>query len=343
MGSILDAIELVSEGLGSIGKEVSKKGDVLLSNGSMGSFLENFIITPRIVISNTLRDNDDITNIIDLNMDTFVTMYTRTFDILLRVYGYDQQFALRTLGSGTTFTLESESEVLGEVSLEDCASKCTFPLDLSLEDNKINIATREVELSATVIDKDKGTAHDFKLTVLVRASIVYTDSVDIKEAIDTNGDRVSFSYRLDEYRSGLISLNNLIFSNDLIKKYKKSRLKDKGDFLKEIEVRRRKNVKSLSIRQTVDFSKMYQMIIISKSELKIAEKILGGKIDKNRFKDKLLNNTLSMAITVMDDDYEMVDVYLEGIPDKLELSYKSLRKGDKSDTNDVLKWMISQR
>jgi len=339
MGNILDAVETVSSGLEKIGK----KADVYASNGSIGTFLDSFIVTPRIVVSSTLKDSDAINGVIDLNLDVFVSMYTRTFNILMSVYGFDQTFALRTLGNGTKYSLESVEDN-GEVSLDVCAEKGEFPLDVSkpaLEDG--NKVVREVELSADVTHPDTGKSASFKLTVLVKASIVYTDYVDIKEAIDTNGDKVSFGYRLDEYRSGAINLWNLITSNDLIKKYKKSRIRDKGDFLKYIEERRRKNIKRLSLSQTVDFSKMYQMIIISKKELSRAEKILGGSVKKDKFKDKLLDNTLSMSLTTIDDDYEMVDMMLEGIDDKVELSFKQIIKSGGNDTNEILKWMISQR
>ena len=95
------------------------KEDVLLSNGSIGSLLNNFIVTPRIVVSDSLRGSDEIGDIIDFNLDVFAMMYTRTFDLLLSIYGYDTKFAIRTMGNGTRWSLESHGDI-GEPSIAAC-------------------------------------------------------------------------------------------------------------------------------------------------------------------------------------------------------------------------------
>jgi len=344
MSNIKGIIEVMSKELGDLGKKV----DVAKTNGSIGSFLSSFIVTPRIVISESLRDSEELDSVIEYNLDVFSLMYSRVFDLLLTVYGFDTKMALRTLGNGARYSLESSDGLYGEPSFEVCAEKCKFPLDINhasieAKDTLANRAIKEIELSTRVHHPDTGRDMDIRVKMLMKATITYTNPKEIFTAVDTQGKRISFGYRLDEYRSGAISLTNLIFSNDLLKEWKKNRLAEKTDFLKYIEERRRKNTENLAMHRTVNMSKMFQMLIVSKNDLKMIEKITGGKMNKDRVKDQILDSILSMSLTSVDGDYKIVDLYLSDIAGNVELTFGALKKGGANNNDEIIKWMMGQR
>jgi len=340
----------IMEVIGAMGKELDGLGnklDVATSNGSIGAFLSGFIVTPRIVVSESLRDSEELNSIIDFNLNVFSLMYSRVFDILLSVYGYDSKMAIRTLGNGSTFSLEDLSTLGDEPDLDECAKNCKFPLDISqpaVESSLSSKVVKEIELSSSVHHPKTGKEMSIKIKMLMRASISYTDPKEIYTAVDTQGKKVSFSYRWDEYRSGAISLYNLITANDLRKEYKKNRLKERSDFMKYIEERRGKNIKSIVMKQSVNMSKMFQMLIVSKRDLNAIQKLVGGKMTKDRIKDSVLDSILSMSLTSVDDDHETIDLFLADIPGNTEMTFKSLAKGDtNNNNNEIIKWMMGQR
>jgi len=340
----------MSEVIETMGKELGELGtpiDVLASNGSIGSFLSGFIVTPRLVISESLRDAEELESIIDYNLNVFSLMYTRAFDLLLTVYGMKTRMALRTLGQGTTFALEDVNSLGGEPSFGVCAERNVFPLDISdaSVENKSSLANKlvkEIELSAHVNHPETGRSMDIKVKMLMRGTIVYTDPKEIFTAVDTQGKRISFGYRWDEYRSGAISLTNLIFSNDLLKEYKKNRINEETYFMKYVESRRKANVQTLVRYQTVNMSKMFQMLIVSQNDLKMIQKIVGGKMSKDRVKDEVLDSILSMSLTSVDDDHETVDLFLNDISGNIEFTFRALKKGG-ANNDEIIKWMMGQR
>jgi len=344
MSNIQEVIEVMGEELGKLGAPI----DVLASNGSIGNFLSGFIVTPRLVVSESLRDTEELESVIEYNLNIFGLMYSRVFDLLLTVYGMETKMALHTLGQGTTFALEDADNLGEEPDFEVCAEKNVFPLDISSAsiENKSSLANKvvkEIELSAHVNHPETGRSMDIKVKMLMKATIVYTDPKEIFTAVDTQGKRISFGYRWDEYRSGAISLTNLIFSNDLLKEYKKNRIKEETDFMKYVESRRKANLQTLARRQTVNMSKMFQMLIVSQNDLKMIQKIVGGKMSKDRTKDAVLDSILSMSLTSVDDDHETVELFLNDISGNIEFTFRALKKGGASNNDEIIKWMMGQR
>ena len=321
-----------------------KELNLLLSQGSMTKLLSEFIIEPKIVVSKTLKTHASIDDVINAEIDIFVSLYTRVFDMMLSVYGFDAAFALNTLSSRDTYgdaiTFESDMKLL-KIASSDTP---TFPLDVvpTVENEKGGKKViREVELSSAVTDTD-GKSVPLKIKVLVVASIVYAGSQDIYRMIDVNTDRNNIGSRIDDYRAGAISLMNLITANDLVKEYKKNRIKDTSGLLKAVEARKTKSTAKLLTNKAIGFSKFYQMIIISNAEKEYVERLIGGKLSNRRFKDKLLDHTASLSISVMDDDYELLEIFLKDLADSIPVPYKKLKNGKKDDVSEVLKFMMNK-
>jgi hypothetical protein len=140
---------------------------------------------------------------------------------------------------------------------------------------------RNVELTMTSTIKegrDAGREINIVIPVTIKANILFTDVENIVNAIDSSGDDYTFSSRWDEYRSGGISLGDFIFATDLIKKYKKNRLKDKNGLMELINARTLSANSKMIDNGFAGFEKYYNMVIINSENLPALEKNLRGKL-----------------------------------------------------------------
>ncbi len=218
---------------------------------------------------------------------------------------------------------------------------------------------KEIEITKTVkSDTIKRTGPDGNETehvmdkeivipVLIKATVIYSDFKDIETMISTNDRDKSFSSRLDEYRSGMISMKDLIFADDLISLYKNNKIKDKDDLINHMESRATAANKKLLSTKAIGMNKFYGILIVSKSQLSIIESNLGGKITKPRYKEMLMQQTKSLLINVVDTDWERVEVFTKDLKGTSDLSYKAIKgkKGsnDSSDLAEVFKSISSNR
>lgn len=207
-----------------------------------------------------------------------------------------------------------------------------------------NLIQKEMDIVQTIVTKDGGASYEIVIPITIKANVIYSDFANIENMVSTNGRDRKMASRLDDYRSGLISINDFIFAGDLIKKYKGNKIKDKDDLITQMETRATKaNSKALT-KGYVGLSKFYSTLIITKNQLSIIENKLGGKISKPKYKEMLMDQTKSMLISIVDTDYERVELHTKDLNGTSDVSYKVLNKKKKdSDTDmaDLFKSLIS--
>lgn len=342
--SVTDVIFGLGKVLDNLNDNKNKKElDLLASRGSMSRFLSSFIVEPSIRVSNSLKTHDKIDDVINANIDMFISLYTRVFDVMLSVYGFDQRFALNILSS--------EKDAIFDSALESVETLITsienIEYPLAALENKgsakgINKVYRKVRLSSNFKDSDNKPV-SVDIDVLVVANITYVDPNEVYGALDIKGERNDFFSRLDDYKAGAISLRNLILSDDLIKEYKRKRIKSKSDFLEAIDRREGSSLSKLATSKAMGFSRYYQMVIMSDSEKERIEKLVGGKLSSYRYREKAFESLASLGLSFLDDDFDMVTMYIQNIKEGMELTYKSLGSGSKDSTSEMMKWMLQQR
>ena len=82
-----------------------KKRDILSTDGNVSELLGTYIIEPSFIISESLQNNDKIKNVISMNMDLFVSTFTKAFTTLVEIKGLEVDTAFKLLSSRDSMTM----------------------------------------------------------------------------------------------------------------------------------------------------------------------------------------------------------------------------------------------
>lgn len=405
------------------------------TSGSITKLLSSFIVEPIAIVDSSLRTEEHIDKILELNADIFSGYFAQAFDVLVKVYGLDHRTVLDLLSTdksavgsvvnyalGTESALTSIDELLDDgatiLSIEAYHGKtldeiedeervkaevrdefkkkddqrrndAKFREELlrnsakqeeedrrrknSLEDDKRKQSNslkdtnlnRQIDYKAksTEITEDKNissivqkkinieilinknnVSHTVVIPMLVKLAVRFVSPKHILDVIDSKGNDKKFSFRLDEYRAGAISLTDLLFGNDLIEKYKTNQLQDHNELLKIINARTANANAKLVTSMGVGYEKYFNLLIVSKATQASMERAVKGKLIKAKYKEKVLEQTNALLLTVVDEDYERVIIYTKDIDGISDITFKSLAKGSKdSGMNDIFKSLVDNR
>lgn len=181
------------------------------------------------------------------------------------------------------------------------------------------------------------------IPITIKANIIVTDISNIINMLKPNDRTKKFGYRLDEWRSGSISLRELIFCGDLIKAYKGNKLSDKDGLLSIIKRREESANSKLLTSGVIGFEKFYNMLITSADEKIALNKHVGGNIDNERYKEELLTEAHALTLTTVDQDYERCQIVTKDIRGKSEISFKALKKKKDNDLTDIYKALVANK
>ena len=211
------------------------------------------------------------------------------------------------------------------------------------------LLTRTLEMSTRVKIDNETTKQDItvKVPITVKAKIVYAPPSEIYNLIEVKSDDKTFMNRLDEYRSGGISLSEFLFATDLVKDYKENKFKDKSDLIKFMDERATASNKQIIKYGHKGLNRFYGILLVDKTELNYIEKKVGGSISKPKFKDKLMNQTGNMLVTVIDRDWERATIYIRDLSGSSDISFKTIKKingkSDGSDMAEIFKAVVANK
>lgn len=189
--------------------------------------------------------------------------------------------------------------------------------------------------------RDQGEKFAIRITIMVKANVIFTNLENIKNMIAPNSKKNSFFYRLDEYKAGAIKFRDLVLGTDLIKAYKQNKLKDRDDLIGLLR-RRESSANSKAISAgMIGFEKYYNMLVLSVADKEILDKVIGGDIYKKNYKERFLTEARALSFTVLDEDYERVMVEFKDLNGRSDINYKSLKKQKESNIEDFLKVMMN--
>ena len=362
--------------------EDSKKRGVIYSRGSIPELLSKFVIEPTILVSNSLQRSESIDDVIKLNLDTFTAFYTQAFNVLTQIHGLESSTTFDLLSSTyAEGTLGFSSESVDKVILNDEEVNKFLTLDADMasyggyprknksksdtksskdskdsnsnssrhasaeanKDDVVKTMVRTIKVNITATN-DKGVTAKVSMDVIVKANVIFTPFEDITRLVSMSDESKQFGARWDEYRSGAITLKDLFLASDLIEEAKKAKLRDNKDLIRNMDERSRASLSKLGTSGALGFGKYYQLIVVNANEKISLERRLSGKIEKTKYKNKLLEQVNSMAITVVDEDYERVSMYVKDLSGYSDISLKSLKKSKGTDDlSDVLKNMLASR
>ncbi len=365
VGSIFGAIQGVGQALDFIAadstQELIKKGKLNLeTRGSITRLLSETIIVPTIYVSRELEMHPDIDKIINLNVDILATMVSRAFVLLTQLKGLKATTAFDVLNqknvmSGLQSDLKKEDEVYDnftktkgftfgkQVSAgllnsnnngakpkkQDIENKATIR-DQGPNFSIPSIYSKDIDFVINVDGKDKSV----KITMSIKARVEFITVRELTDALVDRSYDKSFMERLLDVKAGLISAKNLFIPTDLWEEYKKQLIKDDKDFLKRAEQKDNTSVSKLVTSGVQGFNTYLGSLIVTADELEDIEvKVLRGKVNNEAKKDKLLTDTRSSLLNVVDTSYNKLRILTKDNDGDTILGLNSIKK--KSDGNDI--------
>lgn len=208
-----------------------------------------------------------------------------------------------------------------------------------------NALQRTVDITVVRRDAKDGSILTVVIPVTIKTQLIYTTVDNIINTMSPNSDDKSFLSRLDDYRASSVSFFDFVFASDLVKKYKHNKLKDKDELLKLMQSRKLSANSKAVDHGVVGFEKYYTMYIISKDAAVIIENFIKGKLKSNRHKESFLTQAFGLSVAVVDIDYERVKLYLKDLKGSTDLTFKTIVKKDKNDTNmdEMVKALLANR
>jgi len=341
----------------------------MVSRNNIVTLNKIFMVRPRLIISDKLKymDQSTLKSVIDANLKIFISNYIQAFKVLTGMYGLNSNEVLHKLNNqslggvigGTISNLiragnESEVDMYRElfdntdkpfVTSGYEANNISFKnTDDNIKLNQMFITNYDLEMSVSngtdSEGKDKKTV--VKMPITVYPDIRFTDSNTLLNGL-IEGNEDSFFSRLDDYRSGAITLSDLIFASDLVEKYKKKQLKNENDIVKYLRGINKINTVNSAITGNKNYSVNYNMYILDNSDKVVIEELVQGKVISEKYKNKMLNQMLAFSISFVDIDKEVVIININGIPSFSVLNFKMLKKDKDMDVNDIFKKLLTNK
>jgi len=454
MMSVLTLATNVSEdgaAKGTLNTLQDKKVKLLKADGSMMKVLGDYIIEPIAVVSNDLRDVDELDNILGLHMDLFTSYYMQVYDVLTQQYGIGVSTAIDTLGTDNgglmrgvskglsiaTESIDSHDYLgdlikMGELSTEsDSGLKRGTPEYLKATSDEATakvlgaskgetmsihskVVNERKRISATerakydekdkhdkrVRDeasrspkhdrihrlnrdtiKEKTMLHDgmkdllipnaiqrtldiiaevpmakpgtdgqfytrtYHIPVTVKLAVIFTSTENLVNMVSSENNEYAFSSRLEDYRAGAISMADFLLATDLIKRYKKHKLKDKDGLMAINRSRELSGNSKMITNGFAGFEKFYNMYILSPEDKAAVSKAVGANILTTKGKDAFLAHSAGISVSVADPDYERLSIQIKDIRGKTDLSFKKAIKKDKNDSDygEIIKALMANK
>lgn len=343
------------------------------TNGSITKLLSKYIVSPIIICTNTAQEIEIFDKVNELNCDVFASFYMQAFQILTNEYNLDSTMAVDLLSTDQISFGSNYDKVIKVLNGEENSSYRTLmnnglylTTTVSKEEDdgddeykgtKLNnikssgekdptniILQRNLTVTYHVKNAESKVEHTIVIPIIIKAHIIITSIESILNLLTPTSKNKSFWNRLDDYRAGSIGLKELIFCGDLIKEYKNVKRKDKDKLFNILHDRSTLNaVNLLTNSPTQGFGAKYNMLVITSDDKSRIDKYIGGDILKENNKQKLLDDINGISVSILDPDYERLQMLISDIRGTTDIGFKTLAKRkskDSSELGDIFKSMM---
>ena len=357
-------------------KDLNAIIDMTLHGGRLTSVIADYTIEPLILSTRGAIGSEGGEAAAHLATNIFTAYYVQTFQILTNVYGIEPNTVVLLLSSkiakgGLKGTItDAISTASDQTSLDALISNNRLTLFKDMIASEAINGTNPIYNAHTVENKNEGTdlyatltrnvsvqvdlknGNIISLPINVFGRLVSIDANSLISICSPRGEDKSFWNRLDEYRSGAITLTDFLFGTDLIKEYKKGRLENTNtDSIDRMNSRARSATAKFALTGlSKGFEANYNFYIITHDDLQIVNKYMRNDIvTKDKVKEDFLDQARAMGIIILDDDYQKATVLIKDIYGSSTMSYKALFKQSKvgKDSSDnfseILKALTANR
>lgn len=354
--------------------------DLLGSGGNMINFLKPFIVEPTVFITKNAYNRADATTILEHTVDVYASFYLQAFKALNNTYGVSNKEALRVLANkGFDHESMQNDFVYGLKDIESLSYLPGISKNNDTEDIKVNrtksvellkedgvISTKTIVRQLDIVIKgnivserdakipkynDKGEIEDStiktedsftaNIPIIIKASVIVVDLDTISNSVEHRASNAGFFKRLLQWKVGIISTADFLLAGDLVASYKKGAL-TRDNFSKTLESASSNHI---NIQALLDkkpgLNKIVFTYIMTDSELELLGKRMGYNINKSGDKTDMMNALLALNVTSINEDRDMVSVYINGISGMTPSPIKKLTKSGSKDGGDAIEMLAS--
>jgi len=323
-----------------------KRRGLLLTGGDIDVLLGDTIVTPTIVVDESLRGSSQLDDIIKLHVEMFVSKYTAGLKYLTEVNGVELDTSLRLLSThkdnrmnnitnAVLFSPESEGFECLPIGKSEISNEAGRPGEISVTNYDF-----VVKYTKKIGGKYNEGEKDAEITITCRTLVKYAhidEIVSLYEAVDPS--KTSLGAQLERVFLGLSGfVSDLMFSQNLIDDHKKRRLKAKANLIKDLENRTAHARNQLLRDGAYGFGAYFNMFIINARSEKSFAARLGMPIEKGR--TKLLELIKSMSIAFVDEEYETFDVHSKHF--STTITFKQIKSSKSSEIGELIKYMVQR-
>lgn len=197
------------------------------------------------------------------------------------------------------------------------------------------VLVRSINVKARRAGSGGGAAagDEYIIPITIVGTIKVVPVEEIIVAVSNYDYKKSFSYRYREWRSGGISLADLVFASDLIQEYKKNKLSKDSKLMSDIEMKKRASGIRQTVTGTIGAEVSYNMIQVTDYELEMIEKAYNKKLDSYNNRNAFLKVLNAHNLSVVDDDAERVQIFISDIQGSMDVGFNKLMKREDKDIN----------
>lgn len=325
---------------GILGATGNKPMDLYTANGNIVKLVNSLSVEPIIITTEAARRSPAYKSAVNMMLDIFSGYYLQAFQIMTELHGLDAKLAISLLNNRNNSYISKQnylSDLLNTesflISKEDDDKKAKY-LD---NDIRSWYEQRTLEVSIDVKDSN-GKNMVVTIPIIIRAQVVETDIKSIMNFMQptTTHDK-SFLARFREWRSGGISLMDLIFVQDLRAEYRKNKIQDKDDMLNIVNNRMLTSYTKKLSSGIKGFEGLYNMLLIHESDTRELNNFIKGDITKPKFKEDLLKAASSILYCSLNDDYERAAFFITDTQVETVVPFKKLdKKAGKNSSDDMV-------
>jgi hypothetical protein len=351
------------------------------AEGNMVNFLRPFIVEPTIFITKNANSRSDANTILEHTVDVYASFYLQAFKALNNIYNVTHEEALTVLANkGFDYESMSDTYEFGVSDVENISYLPNLVCsNMDQEDLKISrdksigllkedgvLATKTIIRQLDIVVKSNvisirdsklpkldsnGNAVDNKIKtddtlianvpIIIKANVIVMDLDTISNSVEHRASNAGFFKRVLQWKVGIISTADFLLAGDLVDSYKKGAL-TKENFGKVLDGA---STNHINIQAILDkkpgLNKIVFSYIMTDSELELLGKRMGYNINKGSDKTDMMNALLALNITSINEDRDMVSVYINGISGMTPSPIKKLSKSGGKDGGDAIELLAS--
>jgi len=251
----------------------------------------------------------------------------------------EEDYIDKFFGKNLSLSLEAKSDNAKIYTVEDtvkhlaCGRIIEFEFELGWVDRKEMLKSADELKSDTSVKGFKG-EEKYKSGTVTVSLYVSLRPVVLPDKVATQifelNFPLSFKKRLMQVKTGEIRLfKDFFLSLDLIDKHKKALKVDKSNVLNKFYIEKTKKNKQKIVSNFADQKKnnlASSMIVISKDTYDEVKKNINIDLENANLRQKFFDESFTIMLVIVDEMYEMVDIYYNGIGSNSEIPYKAIKQ-----------------